>query len=109
MSRPARKSARAGVKATSLGNVRMSTLRLLLHMLAEEVAHQPGDGVTLGLQGEMAGVEQVVLQRLQVALVRLGPGSREDLVVLAPGDEHWRLVRAEVLLPMWVERRVAAV
>src|SRR5947209_8533755 len=69
---------------------------LRTHVLAEELPHQPGDGVALGLQGEMAGVEQVVLQRLQVPFVRLGPGGREDLVILAPRDQHRRLVRAEV-------------
>ena len=50
-----------------------------------------------------------ILQRLQVALVRLGPGGREDLIVLAPGDQHRRLVLAEILLPLRIQRRVAAV
>ena len=36
------------------------------HVLAEEFAHQPGDGVALLFQGEVPGVEQVELQRLQV-------------------------------------------
>ena len=79
------------------------------HVLAEELPHQLGDLVAVGFQGEVAGVEQVELQRLQVALVRLGPGGGEDLVVLAPDDQHRRLVLAEVLLPLRVERRVAAV
>ena len=78
-------------------------------MLAEELPHQLGDLVAVRFQGEVAGVEQVELQRLQVRLVRLGPGGREDLVVLAPGDQHRRLVLAEVLLPLRVQRRVAAV
>src|SRR5262245_31921833 len=78
-------------------------------VLAEELAHQPSDGIALGLQGEVAGVEQVVRERLQVALVRLGAGGREDLVVLPPGDQHRRLVLAEVLLPLRVQRRVATV
>src|SRR5882672_11301680 len=57
----------------------------------------------------MSGVEQVKLQYFPVALVRLGPGRREDLVVLPPGDQHRRLVLAEILLPLRVPRWVAAV
>src|ERR671922_2372758 len=59
---------------------------------AEEVAHEPGDQVSVAFQREVSGVEQVELQRLEVPLVRLGPGRREDLVVLAPGDENRGLV-----------------
>src|SRR6516162_11013095 len=76
---------------------------------AEEVAHEPSDEVPVAFQREVAGVEQVELQRLEVPLVRLGPGRREDLVVPAPRDQHRRLVLPEVLLPPRVERRVTAV
>src|SRR5262249_34963189 len=41
---------------------------LLGHMLAKELSHQLGDLVAVRFQGEVAGVKQVVLQRLQVAL-----------------------------------------
>src|SRR5678815_1374779 len=82
---------------------------LLGHMLAKELSYQLGDLVAIRFQGEVAGVEQTVFQRLQVALVSLGPGGREDLVVLPPGDQHRRLVLAEVLLPRRVQRRIAAV
>src|SRR5262249_60386898 len=75
---------------------------------AEEVAHEPSDQVPIAFQREVPGVEQVELQSLEVALVRLRPGGREDLVVLAPGDQHRRLVLSEVLLPLRVERRVTA-
>ena len=57
----------------------------------------------------MAGVEQVVLDVLEVTPVRVGPGGREDGVVLAPDDEGRRLVLAEVVVPLGVLRRVAAV
>ena len=60
----------------------------------------PAISSPFGFQGEVAGVEQVKLQRLEVALVRLGPGGRENLVVLAPRDQHRRLVLAKILLPL---------
>jgi hypothetical protein len=53
---------------------------------AQEVSHQRGDFVAFRLQSEVAGIKQVILQRLEVALVRLGARGREDLVVFAPGD-----------------------
>src|SRR5437763_16709349 len=82
---------------------------LLRDMLAEEFPHQRGDLVAIRLQREVACVEQVKLEGLQVALVRFGSVGRKDLVILAPGDQHWRLVLAEVLLPLRIEWRVAAV
>ena len=78
-------------------------------MLAEEFPHQLGDLVAVRFQREVAGIEQVELQRLQVSLVRLSPCGRKDLVVLAPDDQHRRLVLAEILLPLRIQRRVAAV
>src|SRR5262249_57740701 len=78
---------------------------LLRGALAEKLPHEGCDLVAVRFEGEVAGVEEVVLQRLQVAFVRLGPLRWEDLVVLPPGDEHRGLVRAEVILPLRVERR----
>src|SRR5262249_42978057 len=76
---------------------------------AEEVAHEPSNQVPFAFQREVAGVEQVELYRLEVSLVRLGPGRREDLVVLAPHNQHRWLVLPEVILPLRVEWRVTPV
>src|SRR6202007_2649075 len=78
-------------------------------MPAKEVLDKPSDQIPVAFQREVAGVEQVELYRLEVSLVRLGPGRREDLVVPAPHNQHRRLVLPEVLLPLRVERRVTAV
>src|SRR5690349_14979531 len=51
---------------------------------AEEIAHQRRDRVDLRLEREVPRVEEVVLERLQIALVRLGTGRRKDRIVLAP-------------------------
>src|SRR5262245_44151585 len=87
----------------------ISALRVSGHVTAEEVAHKPSDPIPFAFQREMAGVEQVELERLEVSLVRLGPGRRKDLVVGAPHNQHRRLVLPEVLLPLRVERRVTAI
>src|SRR5262249_57555576 len=71
---------------------------------AEEVAHEPSDQVPFAFQREVAGVEQVELYCLEVALVRLGAGRRKDLVVPAPHYQHRRLVLPEVLLPLRIQR-----
>src|SRR5262249_12125253 len=76
---------------------------------AEEVAQEPSDQVPFAFERKVASVEQVELDRLEVALVRLGPGRRKDLVVGAPHNQHPRLVLPKVLLPLRVERRVTAV
>jgi hypothetical protein len=55
----------------------MRTDTLFVNVLAEELTHQPCDLVAVRFWGEMAGVEQVEIQRLQVALVWLGPRPRE--------------------------------
>jgi hypothetical protein len=67
-----------------------------LHVLVEKLPHEPRDRVALCLQREVPGVEQVVLERLEVPLVRRCTGRREDSIVLPSHDEHRRLVRAEV-------------
>lgn len=87
----------------------LDTTLLLGRVHNEELPHQQGDGVPVGLQGEVPGAEQVVFERLQVSLVWLGSSSGEDLVVLSPNDQQRRLVLAEVLLPFRVQCRVAAV
>src|SRR3954465_7017293 len=62
----------------------------LLHVLAKEVPHQLRDLVAVRLKGKVPGIEEVEFERLQVALVWLRPGGRDDLVVLPPRDQHGR-------------------
>src|SRR3954469_6909754 len=84
-------------------------MSILAHMFVQELAHQTGDLVAISFQSEMASVEQMEIEGFQIALVRLGTSGRENLVVLPPRDQHWRLVLAEVFLPAWIQRRVATV
>src|SRR5580692_10821686 len=75
----------------------------------QEVSHEPSNLVPVTLEREVASIKEMELHRLEVSLVRLGPGCRKDLVVLAPHDERGRLVLPEVCLPLRVERRITAV
>jgi hypothetical protein len=52
-------------------------------VLAEEVAHEGGNFVAVGFEGEMAGIDEMEIDRLNVAFVWFGAGGREDFVVLA--------------------------
>jgi hypothetical protein len=63
----------------------------------------------VGLQGEVAGVEEADLGVGQVALEGFGPGGQEERVVLVPDREQRRPAGAEVLLERRVERHVARV
>jgi hypothetical protein len=58
----------------------------------EEVSHEPSDHVPVTFEREVAGVEQMEFQRLEVSLIRLGPSRRKDLVVPAPHNQHRRRV-----------------
>jgi hypothetical protein len=78
-------------------------------MLAKELAHQLGDLVAIRFQGEVAGVKQVYSSVLRSRLYGSAPAAGKILVVLAPRDQHRRLVRAEVLLPRRVLRWIATV
>src|SRR4051794_19198965 len=78
-------------------------------VLTEEAARRVGDELELFLEREVSGVEEVQLRVGQVALVGLGAGGAEDLVVRAPGDQCWRLVLAEVMMEGLVLRDVEPV
>src|SRR5215471_458314 len=80
-----------------------------LDLLIEKVLDVTGDRVAIFFQREVAGVEQVKLDVLQVAFVRLGSFSREDRIVLTPHDQCRRLVLTEVCLPLGVPGRVRTV
>ena len=79
---------------------------LLGDALLHEGANLRGDDVAHFFEGEVTGVEQVEIHVLQVALVGLGTLGREDEVILAPDDQRWGLVGAEVLLKRGVAVKV---
>ena len=86
--------------APAIGRLPSGSAIISRDPFAEEFSHQPRDLMAMSSQGEVPGVEQVEFQRLEVALVGLGSGGREDLIVLAPDDQDRGLVLAEVCLPL---------
>lgn len=77
-------------------------MEMLELLFGEEAADQAGDLAAFFFEREVAGVDEVKLQILQVAAIGLRAFGREDNVVLAPDDEGGRLVPAEILLPFRV-------
>ena len=78
-------------------------------LLAKEASNERGDLGSIFFESKMARVEEVELQVFEVTLVRMRPSSRKDRVILAPDDQRRWLVLAEVLLPLRIQRRIAAV
>src|SRR5262245_24144363 len=78
-------------------------------MLTEKIPDERRDLVAIRFQGEVTRVEEMELQCLQVSFIRFSAVGREDFVILAPGDQHRRLVLAEVVLPLRIKREVTAV
>ncbi len=65
----------------------------------EELTDVFSDLRAIFFQGKMLGIQQVQLQILEIPFVGMCTVGREDVVVLAPDDQGWRLVLAEVGLP----------
>ena len=65
--------------------------RRALSVTVREPLDVVGDHFAMILQGEMAGIEQVEINLLQISLVGVRPSSRKDEIVAAPNDQGWRL------------------
>lgn len=78
-------------------------------MLAQEIPDEIGDDLAVFFQGKVPWIEQVQVDRLQVAFVRMRALRRRDRVVLSPDDQRWRLVLAKVGLPLRVKGRIGPV
>src|SRR5262245_20918361 len=63
----------------------------------------------MGLQGEMAGVDETDVGAWDVSLEGLGPGRQEKRIVPAPYRKQRRPAGPEVLLECRVERHVARI
>src|SRR5262249_7207751 len=75
----------------------------------QEVADQRRDLLGVGLEREVARVEEMDRRAGNVASERLGAARQEEGIVLSPRRQEGRLVRPEVALEGRVERDVALV
>ena len=78
-------------------------------MLGHELEDQVCDLVSLFVQCEVSGVEQVDVRFRKVSPEGFRTECDERGVVLAPGHQGWELVVAEPGLPFWVELDVGPV
>src|SRR5262249_19985603 len=78
-------------------------------LLGQKVSDRRRDFGCMGLECEMAGVEEPYLSVAVVALERLRARRQEERVVLAPHRKQRRPVGAEVFLELRVERHIAGV
>src|SRR5690349_20807370 len=86
---------------------------LLIHrrsrnVLGQKVSDRRRDLACVGLECEVAGVEQPHLSVAVVALERLGTRREEERIVLAPHREQRRSVRTVVFVELRVPRDIAA-
>jgi hypothetical protein len=81
---------------------------LTFNLPVEEIADQRDHFIGLVLQGKMPGVEEMKLEIVQVALVRMRAVGGKDLVVLAPQDQRRRLVLAKICLYRRIKPEVGA-
>ena len=78
-------------------------------MFGQEFAHRHADFSCMGLQGEMAAIEEADVGRGYVAPERLGAGRDEERIVLAPYGQHRRLMLTQIGLEGVVERDIGLV
>jgi hypothetical protein len=63
----------------------------------------------MSLEGEMPGVQEMRLDIGKIPFVRGCALRWENVVVLSPDDQRWRLILTEELLELRIERNVGSV
>ena len=72
---------------------------LIVDFSVQEIHDFTGHQRTIFIQCEMAGIEKVKFDTLQVIQIRVGASFRKDVIVLAPKDDRRGLMLAEERLP----------
>src|SRR6266481_7142540 len=88
---------------------RCQPLRRVLDSVREEVADHCRDLRSMGLEGEVARVEEMDHRAGNIASESLGPLRQKEGIVLSPHRQEARLVRTEVILKGRVKCDVALV
>src|SRR5271166_3257962 len=82
---------------------------LLIEILQQELFDSAANLFAMGLEREMAGVQHMYFEILQIALIGRSAFRWEDEIVLAPDDQRRRLILAEKGLKLGIQRNVGSV
>src|SRR5690625_5590955 len=69
---------------------------------SQKPPHGLGNGVRMGFEGEMPGIQKLHLGFRQVTLISLGTRRQKERIMLAPDNQASRLICSKILL----ERRI---
>lgn len=79
---------------------------LLYELAPEKIPYTGGDLFVVGIQREVARIQEVDFRIRSVSLVRFRAGRQEERVVLAPHGQHGRTMLAEAGLEVRIERNI---
>src|SRR6266705_2285256 len=74
----------------------------LVYCSVEKFAHQRPNPIRFFFQREMARVKKVEFCVGKLSFIELSALDRKDSIIFAPGDQHGRLLLAEILLPIGI-------
>src|SRR6266571_3779009 len=74
----------------------------LVYCSVEKLMHQRPNPIHFFFQREMARVKKMELCVGKFSLIELSALDRKDSIIFAPGDQHGRLLFAEILLPIGI-------
>src|SRR5271165_2346698 len=80
-----------------------------MYILGQKIAHILRDQRPILLQREMPGVQHMYFRVWHIPQESLGARRNKDGIVLAPHDQHRRLLFAQILLPRRIQWRIGAV
>ena len=72
----------------------------------EKLMHQRPNPIHFFFQREMARVKKMELCVGKLPFIELSALDRKDSIIFAPGDQHGRLLFAEILLPIGIRIQI---
>src|SRR5215470_931448 len=73
---------------------------VFVYCSVEKLMHQRPNPIHFFFQSEMAGVKKMELCVGKLSFIELSTLDRKDSIIFAPGNQHGRLLFAEILLPV---------
>src|ERR1700758_2205848 len=79
---------------------------LFVYCAVKKLMHQRPNPIHFLFQREMARVEKMELCAGKLPFIELSALDRKDSIIFAPGDQHGRLLFAEILLPIGISIQI---